>query len=126
MLMRAQLLLDLHRARPGSEAQALRASTETLQTWLSEHRHDATAWERLSGTAEALGQRLRSLRAAAEARAALGDLPGAIDRFRVAQQASRDDAGPQDFIEASVIDVRLRQLVAQRRELQLEARGGPP
>jgi predicted Zn-dependent protease len=126
MLMQAQLLLDLHRARPGSENPALRASTETLQAWLSEHPQDAAAWERLSGTAEALGQRLRALRAAAEARANLGDLVGAIDRFRVAQQAARDGTSPQDFIEASVIDVRLRELVAQRRERQLEARGGPP
>jgi predicted Zn-dependent protease len=126
LLLRAQLLLDLHRARPGSEPQGLRASTEALQTWVAEHPQDAAAWERLAGTADALGQRLRSLRAAAEARATLGDLPGAIDRFRVAQQAARGAEGQQDFIEASVIDVRLRQLVAQRRELQMEARGGPP
>ncbi|MCZ8175624.1 MAG: M48 family metalloprotease [Burkholderiaceae bacterium] len=126
MLQRAQLLLDLHRARPGSEAPGLRASTEALQTWLAEHPQDATAWERLSGTADALGQRLRSLRAAAEARAMLGDLTGAIDRFRVAQQAARGAQGQQDFIEASVIDVRLRDVTAQRRELQVEARGGRP
>jgi predicted Zn-dependent protease len=126
MLQRAQLLLDLHRARPGSEAPGLRASTEALQTWLAEHPQDATAWESLSGTADALGQRLRSLRAAAEARATLGDLPGAIDRFRVAQQAARGAQGQQDFIEASVIDVRLREVVAQRRELQMQARGGSP
>jgi hypothetical protein len=67
---------------------------------------------------------LRAKRAAAEARAVLGDLPGAIDRFRVAQQAARGAAGQQDFIEASIIDARLRQLMLQRRELQLEARGG--
>jgi hypothetical protein len=29
----------------------------------------------------------------------------------------------QDFIEASVIDARLRQITAQRRQLALEARG---
>jgi predicted Zn-dependent protease len=126
MLQRAQLLLDLRRARPGTEEQGLRASTEALQTWLAEHPQDATAWESLSGTADALGQRLRSLRAAAEARATLGDLPGAIDRFRVAQQAARGAQGQQDFIEASVIDARLRQVVAQQRELQMQARGGSP
>lgn len=124
MLLRAQLLLDLHRSRPGSEPAAMRASTEALQTWLAEHPQDAAAWERLSGTAAALGQSLRAMRAGAEARATLGDLPGAIDRLRVAQQAARGAAGQQDFIEASVIDTRLRQLLAQRRELQLEARGG--
>lgn len=124
MLLRAQLLLDQHHASPGAEAAPLRASTEALQTWVSEHPNDATAWERLAGTAEALGLSLRAKRAAAEARAVLGDLPGAIDRFRVAQQAARGPAGHQDFIEASIIDARLRQLMLQRRELQLEARGG--
>ena len=124
LLLRAQLLLELQRNPPGAEPAAMRASTEALQTWLAEHPQDGAAWERLAGTADALGQRLRSLRAAAEARAVLGDLPGAIDRFRVAQQAARSASGQQEFIEASVIDARLRQLVAQRRELQLEARGG--
>lgn len=124
LLLRAQLLLELQRTPSGAEPSALRASTEALQTWLADHPQDGAAWERLAGTADALGQRLRSLRAAAEARAALGDLPGAIDRFRVAQQAARGASGQQEFIEASVIDVRLRQLVAQRRELLLEARGG--
>ena len=38
-----------------------------------------------------------------------------------AQQLSRGATG-QDFIEASVIDARLRQLTAQRRQLQLDAR----
>jgi predicted Zn-dependent protease len=123
MLQRAQLLLDLHRAMPGSQAADLRASTEALQTWVTEHPQDAAAWERLAATSEALGLHLRAMRAGAEARAVLGDLPGAIDRFRVAQQAARGPAGQADFIEASVIDARLRQLMAQRRELQLEARG---
>jgi hypothetical protein len=62
------------------------------------------------------------MRAAAEARAVVGDLTGAIDRLRAAQQQSRGATG-QDFIEASVIDARLRQLNAQRRQIALEARG---
>jgi len=53
----------------------------------------------------------------------VGDLPGAIDRLRAAQSAARTMAG-QDFIEASVVDARLRQLMAQRRQMALEARGG--
>jgi hypothetical protein len=61
------------------------------------------------------------MRAAAEARAAVGDLLGAVDRLRAAQAASRTAAG-QDFIEASIIDARMRQLMAQRRQLALEAR----
>ena len=126
LLLRAQAALDLHRAAPGSQAAALRSSTEALQTWVSERPQDAAAWDLLAATGEALGLKLRSMRAAAESRAVVGDLTGAIDRLRSAQQLSRGATG-QDFIEASVIDARLRQLTAQRRQLQLdarEARGG--
>ncbi|MFY9510139.1 MAG: hypothetical protein WAQ05_04100, partial [Rubrivivax sp.] len=67
------------------------------------------------------------LRAQAETRAAVGDLVGAIDRLRAGQEAARHASG-QDFIEASVIDARLRELQGQRRQLAIEARGGdgPP
>ncbi len=128
MLLRAQAVLDLSHSTPqapGLQA-ALRQSTEALQTWVADHSQDASAWELLAATGETLGLKLRSMRAAAEARAVLGDLTGAIDRLRAAQQVSRGATG-QDFIEGSVIDARLRQLVAQRRQLQLdarEARGG--
>lgn len=104
------------------DPQTLRDSTEALQTWLADHPQDAAAWELLSRSSAALGLELRALRAGAEARAALGDITGAIDRLRAAQQASRGGQG-QDFIEGSVIDVRLRQLLSLRRELTLEARG---
>jgi len=83
---------------------------------------DAAAWEQLSATADAAGLRLRALRASAEARAAVGDINGAIDRLRAAQGGSASLVG-QEFIEASVIDARLRQLVAERRQLVLESRG---
>jgi predicted Zn-dependent protease len=126
LLLRAQALLDLDRqagptATPRPQAALLRESTEALQTWVSEHPQDALAWELLADSATAAGLALRGQRAGAEARAVLGDLQGAIDRLRVAQQSSRGATG-QDFIEASVIDARLRQLMAQRRQLQIEAR----
>ncbi len=128
LLLRAQALLQKHQQQPagGSAAAAgdntaLRASTEALQTWLADAPLDPLAWELLAGTSQALGMNLRSLRAGAEARAAVGDLTGAIDRLRAAQQASRGAVG-QDFIEGSVIDTRLRQITAQRRQLVLDAR----
>jgi beta-barrel assembly-enhancing protease len=128
LLMRAQTALDLQRQNAAQAAAELRHSTEALHTWVADHPHDATAWQLLAGTAEGIGQRLRSLRANAEARAALGDLSGAIDRMRAGQGAARAASVGQDFIEASVIDSRLRELVARRRALAIEARGGrvPP
>ena len=82
-------------------------------------------------------QRLRALRADAESQAALGNLPGAIDRLRAGQQLARAGQANAaslrtDFIEASVIDARLRDLIAQRRELladqrrQAGSRNAPP
>jgi hypothetical protein len=62
------------------------------------------------------------VRAEAEARAAVGDFSGAIDRLRAAQRLSRN-AASGDFIDASIIDARLRDLEAQRRELMAELRG---
>ncbi|HYN60676.1 MAG TPA: M48 family metalloprotease [Rubrivivax sp.] len=100
----------------------LRHSSEALQTWLSIHANDALAWGLLAQAEEALGQRLRAMRAQAEARAALGDTAGAIDRLRAAQALVRSGAA-NDFIEASVIDARLRQLEAMRREISAELRG---
>ena len=120
--LRAQAALDLHRQQPIQAAGALRYSTEALQIWLADHPQDAAAWQLLSNTTEAAGLKLRSLRAAAEARAMLGDLNGAIDRMRAAQASARS-ASAQDFIEGSVIDVRLRELRAERRERFMAERG---
>jgi predicted Zn-dependent protease len=124
LLLRAQAAMDLHRQVGMGAAPLLREVTENLQTWVAERPADAQAWSLLAGTAQAVGLPLRSLRAQAEARAALGDLTGAIDRLRAGQEMARTAAG-QDFIEASVIDARLRELQAQRRLLVQEARGEP-
>jgi beta-barrel assembly-enhancing protease len=128
LLLRAQAQLqDKQQNSTGNPAPqrdlALRETTEALQTWLADQPQDALAWDLLAATSQALGLKLRSMRAGAEARAVVGDLSGAIDRLRVAQQASRTAVG-QDFIEGSVIDARLRQLVALRRQIALDAREG--
>ena len=123
MLLRAQAALDLQRQEAGRSGPELRASVESLQAWVAENKRDAAAWRLLASTAEAAGLPLRALRAEAEARAVVGDITGAIDRLRAGQIAARGGAG-QDFVEASVIDLRLRELQAQRRQMVLEARGG--
>ncbi len=128
LLLQAQIALQRDAAeRPA----ALRSSTEALQTWVTQHPRDASAWLLLGSSAEALGLRLRALRAQAEARLLVGDLTGAIDRLRNGRNLARSgNAGGQDFIDVSIIDARLRQLEAQRRQAAAEAarnrRGGPP
>ena len=95
---------------------SLTQSAEDLQTWVALHPTDSNAWSALGQVWGRLGQPLRALRAEAEARVALGDLVGAIDRLRAAQQVAR--GAQSDFIDASVIDARMRDIEAQRK-LQL-------
>jgi predicted Zn-dependent protease len=119
LLWHAQTALAAARAGAGSES--LRRSTEALQTWVAERREDAGAWQLLAQCADQLGLKLRAVRAEAESRAALGDIPGAVDRLRAGQQLARSGAA-SDFIEASIIDARLREMEARRRELADEMR----
>lgn len=112
MLMSARVALSLDNA-------AAQRSAEELQTWTSLHTSDATAWADLSRVWAKLGQNLRSLRAEAESRIALGDLSGGIDRLRAGQKLARSSRNA-DFIEASVIDARLREIENQAKRRELE------
>jgi predicted Zn-dependent protease len=105
-----------------SDDGALREALEALQTWVAEYRDDAAAWLLLAQASDALGLQMRALRAQAEARAAAGDLGAAIDRLRAAQARSRTAEGGADFIEASIIDTRLRELQTLRRQEMDEMR----
>jgi len=102
--------------------QALQLHTDGLATWVIDHRHDALAWSLLSVCHQALEQPLRAVRADAEARWALGDLNGALDRFKAGQRLVRNSRAP-DHVEASVIDSRLRDLERERRRAFAEIRG---
>jgi beta-barrel assembly-enhancing protease len=103
----------------------VRQRAEALQIWLASHPGDAIAWQLSSQLWARLGLPLRSLRADAEARYALGDLTGASDRLRAGQLAARRGTGlDNDAIESTVIDARLREIDAQRRQIFLEERGG--
>jgi len=119
---RPRLLLQAQAALGSGDNGRIQREGEALQGWVSDHRDDALAWLALSSCADRQGQPLRAVRAQAEARAAIGDLGGAIDRLRAGQRLAHSGRG-QDFIEASVIDARLRDLEAQRRRLNDELRG---
>jgi predicted Zn-dependent protease len=127
LLARGQAALALARSDSAAAGPDLQRSAEALQSWVALRRQDPLAWELLGRIDDALGRPLRAMRAQAEARAALGDLTGAIDRLRAAQALARSGAA-NDFIEASVIDARLRDLLNQRRLLaaELRERGGRP
>ena len=102
---------------------ALKTNASTLQTWVAVHPLDSLAWTALAQTWSKLGQPLRSIRAEAEARYGLGDLQGAVERLRAGQRLARG-GGPVDFIDASVLDSRLRVIEAQRRQIVANQRAG--
>lgn len=120
---RPVVLLSGRIALARQDEAALKRGAEELQSWVSGHPQDAEGWSMLGRVWDRLGQRLRSMRAEAEARLALGDLNGAVDRLRAGQRLARS-GGAVDFIEASVIDARLRDVEAQRRQLMAEERQG--
>jgi predicted Zn-dependent protease len=109
MLAQAQLATQ----RPGDAAQR-------LQTWVTDHPQDATAWQLLARAYTAMNQPLRAIRAEAEAHVAVYDYQAAVDRFKAAQDLARKGAGSADHIEASIIDTRARQVESLLREQALE------
>jgi predicted Zn-dependent protease len=118
LLLQAQIALIATPAVSPDNA-ALKARASELQTWVALRPDDSLAWSALGQTWARLGLPLRSLRAEAESRYALGDLLGAADRLRAGQRVARS-GGPVDFIDASVIDSRLRDVEAQRKQLLAE------
>ena len=120
MLLEAQIALA---ESPGNDPgnALLKARASDLQTWVAIHPDDALAWGSLGQIWARLGLPLRSLRAEAEQRYAMGDLVGALDRLRAGQRLARN-GGQADFIDASVIDARVRDIDGQRRQIEADAR----
>ena len=118
LLLSAQLALTEVTAVTPDSAE-LKARASELQTWVALHTDDSLAWGALGQTWARLGLPLRALRAEAESRYSLGDLVGASERLRAAQRVARG-GGPVDFMDASVIDSRLRAIDAQRRQIAID------
>jgi len=88
---------------------------EQLEQQLQTRSADATTWLALAQVWRRLEQPVRAVRAEAEAAAALGDLPGAIDRAEGAQRRFRQpDAA--DTIELSALLARSRAWQRQQQE----------
>lgn len=100
----------------------LQRSADELQTWVALYPQDALAWDYAAQSWDRLGQPLRAVRAQAEARVAIGDLEGAVDRLRSGQRLARQSPA-RDSVEASVIEARLRDVQGQRRRELADERG---
>ena len=111
LLLRAQALSSLHRS-----AEAVGA----LQTWVTDHGHDAPAWQALARATRESGKPLPALRAEAEAFVAQYDYAAAVDRFKAGQQLAQRSGAQADHFEASIIDTRLRATQSLLREQAAE------
>ena len=119
LLLRARALLHTPRAGMAGDAEVAQV-TGRLQTLVATHPQDAGAWQMLASVWQAQGQGLRGVRAEAEAQAARYDYAAAVDRFRAGQELARHSRAPADFVEASIIDTRLRALQSLLREQAAE------
>ena len=92
---------------------------DALQTWLATHPKDATVWQLLASVYRLEQQPLRAIRAEAEAQVAQYDYAAAIDRFKAGQDLARSQppgSAHSSFMDASIIDTRLRAVQALHRE----------
>lgn len=96
---------------------------QRLQAWVVAHPRDALVWQQLSTVQGAMGLPVQAARSGGEARAAQLDYQAALDRFKAAQDLLRKNPparGGNDYIEASIIDLRTRELETRVRELARE------
>jgi predicted Zn-dependent protease len=107
LLLKSEILLKLNQAGP---------MASPLQTWVTDHARDGTAWQTLARVWRSQGQEMRALRAEAEAQVAHYDYAAAVDRFKAAQDFARKSGGQADYFEASIIDTRLRAVQELLRE----------
>lgn len=111
LLLRTQALL-----RTGAAARM----TGPLQTWVAGHPQDAAAWQALAQAWQQQGEPLRAVRAEAESHVARYDYAAAVDRFKAGQDLARRSNAPADYIEASIIDTRLRAVESLLKEQAAE------
>lgn len=105
---------------PASSAQELSRVADTLQERLAREPRDALSWQALARVQQLQGQAVRAIRSEAEARLALMDHSAALDRLKAAQELSRKSGA--NHVDASIIDARMRAVMAEIREIQNERR----
>ncbi|WP_240791878.1 M48 family metalloprotease [Rhodoferax bucti] len=95
-------------------------AADALQLWVSERPLDAAAWQQLALARTAQGRTVAAVRAEAEVNVSQLDYASAITRLKAAQDIARNAAQAADHIEASIVDVRLRQVEQLLREQAVE------
>ena len=114
---RAELLSD---AKSLMQANRAKDVSQALQTWVTGHPRDAMAWQLLAVAYGQQNQQVWAIRADAESRAAQLDYAAALDRFKAAQGLMRSHPASADYVEASIIDTRTRQVESILKEQALQ------
>jgi predicted Zn-dependent protease len=96
------------------------AVAQTLPTWLADHPRDAQAWQLLAAANAAIDRPVAAVRAEAEVNVAQLDYAAALVRFKAAQELARKRPQKVEYIDASIVDTRARQLESLLREQALE------
>jgi len=120
LFLAAQIATSMSQGGPDP---ALGQAAQRLQIWLAAHSRDAQAWQLLSSAYAAQGQTLSAIRANAETQVARLDYAAALDRFKAAQELVRQGRANNaavDYIEASIIDTRKRQVELLFKEQSLD------
>ncbi len=107
----------------GGADPVLAEAAQRLQVWLAAHPRDAQAWQLLANAYAAQGRTVGAIRAEAENQVARLDYAAALDRFRAAQELIRQgraNDGAVDYIEASIVDTRKRQVESLFKEQSLD------
>lgn len=120
LFLAAQIATSMGQGGPDP---ALGEAAQRLQVWLAAHPRDAQAWQLLSSAYAAQGQTLSAIRANAETQVARLDYSAALDRFKAAQELVRQGRANNatvDYIEASIIDTRKRQVELLFKEQSLD------
>jgi predicted Zn-dependent protease len=122
MIYITQAVARAHSISPNAEsAEWLSKAISSLQRWVVQHPLDAQAWQILASALAAQGRPLASLRAEGESQLARWDIAAAVDRFRAAQDTSRQlPTHLRDHIEAAIVDARLRHAQGLLREQMIE------
>ncbi len=122
---RAQILLLSQYRNATRVVEQAKLVTDSLQLWLAQNPRDSLAWELMSAALISSGNTIGAIRADAEAQAAHWDYASAVDRLKAAQDLTRQMARQSGLdataqFEASIVDVRLRNLEGARKEQALE------
>lgn len=120
LFLAAQIAIAMGR---GDQNSALGEVAQRLQVWLAAHPRDAQAWQLLASAYAAQGRTLSAIRADAETQVARLDYAAALDRFKAAQDIVRQGRANNlavDYIEASIVDTRKRQVELLFKEQALD------